>query len=110
MRTPAGAQCDLYYEDFARGRSVQECRASLEPGSAAWKPSDCAVCPVPAILAASGSPHREVRIHITGTWRGRRRVRATVSCTIHGRPLADPLTGCPACNAEADELLRRAFE
>lgn len=110
MRTPAGAECALYYEDFARGRTVQECRAVLEPDSAAWKPTDCAACPVPAILAANGSPHREVRLRIGGKWRGRRRVQATVSCTLHGGPLADPLTGCPACNVEADDLLRRAFE
>ncbi|MHB1136777.1 MAG: hypothetical protein ACYCXR_04360 [Coriobacteriia bacterium] len=110
VRTPAGAECALYYEDFARGRAVQECRAVLEPGSAAWKPADCAACLVPAILAANGSPYREVRLRIGGKWRGRRRVQATVFCTLHGGPLADPLTGCPACNAEADDLLRRAFE
>ncbi len=110
MLTPSGAECDLYYEDFARGRRVQECRALLDPGSAAWQPTDCAACPVPAILAANGSPHREVHILITARWPGRRRVSAAVWCTVHGGPLDDPMSGCPTCNAEADELLRRAFE
>ncbi|MBN2839357.1 MAG: hypothetical protein JXP37_00160 [Coriobacteriia bacterium] len=110
MRTPSGAECALYYEDLTRGRSIRECRAVLEPGSAAWKPGDCSGCPVPAILVATGGPHRELRIRIGGKWRGRRRIKATVTCTLHGGPLADPFAGCPACNAEADELLRRAFE
>ena len=110
MRTPSGAECALYYEDFARGRSVQECRATLASGSAAWKPSDCAGCPVPGILAANGSPNRVVQIHIRGRRLGPRRVTAAISCTLHGGPLADPRAGCPVCNAEADELLRRAFE
>src|SRR5688572_8219728 len=26
MRTPAGKECDFYYEDFHRGRELQECR------------------------------------------------------------------------------------
>ncbi|MDY0341362.1 MAG: hypothetical protein RBS17_09170 [Coriobacteriia bacterium] len=110
MQTPSGAECALYYEDFARYRSVQECRATLEPGSAAWKPADCAGCPVPGILAANGSPDCVVWIRIVGRRFGRRRVTATVSCALHGGPLADPYAGCPICNAEADELLRRAFE
>lgn len=110
MRTPAGAECAFYYEDFARGRSLQECRAVLAPGSAAWTPADCGACPVPAILAASGNPHREVHINVDGRRRVRRRVRATVWCTLHGAQIADPMAGCPACNADADELLRRAFE
>ena len=110
MQTPSGAECALYYEDFARHRSVQECRAILESRSAAWKPADCAACPVPAILAANGSPDCVVSIRIRSRWFGRRRVTAAVSCALHGGPLADPMAGCPACNAEADELLRRAFE
>jgi hypothetical protein len=43
-------------------------------------------------------------------FRTRRRVTATFTCSLHGGPLADPNTGCPTCNADADDLLRSAFE
>lgn len=111
MRTSAGAECALYYEDFARGKNVQECRAAREAGSATWRPDDCAGCRVPAVLAANGSPWLTVAIRIPNKrFRTRRRVTATFTCSLHGGPLADPNTGCPTCNAEADDLLRSAFE
>lgn len=111
MRTPAGAECALYYEDFARGKNVQECRAAREAGSATWRPEDCAGCPVPVVLAANGSPWLTVAIRIPNKrFRTRRRVTATFTCSLHGGPLADPNTGCSTCNADADDLLRSAFE
>ena len=111
MITPAGDECTYYYEDFARDASRQECRAAKAPRSAEWQPGDCKGCPVPAILAANGSPYLEIRIAIGGRkLRGGRRVTAEAWCSLHGPIAGDPRVGCPECNSEANDLLRRAFE
>ena len=111
MITPGGAECALYYEDFRRGANVQECRAARDPRSADWQPSDCARCPVPGILAANGSPHLELRLDVRPGMLGfGRRVEVEALCSLHGPIGGDPHAGCPVCNAEADELLKRAFD
>lgn len=111
MITPAGSECAFYYQDFARGANRQECRAQYHPKSAAWQPSDCARCPVPEILAANGSPYLELRLSIHAGMLGvGRRIEVDVWCSAHGPITTDPLVGCVECNADADELLRRALE
>ncbi len=111
MITPAGNECHYYYEDFARGASRQECRAAKTPRSAEWRPVDCADCPVPSILAANGSTTLELRIHIRRKkLRLGPRVTVEAWCALHGPIDGDPRIGCTECNAEADELLRRALE
>jgi len=111
MRTPAGAECVHYYEDLARGAQVQECRIARHPRSAAWQPSDCGRCPVPDVLAANGSPLLELRMSIRPGMLGfGRRLEIEAWCAQHGPVVGDPRTGCPACNADADELLRRALD
>lgn len=111
MITPAGAECAFYYEDFARGAHRRECRAVRGPRSAMWQPEDCARCAVPGILAANGSPHLELRITISAGVLGiGRRVHVDAWCALHGLIESDPRAGCPACNAEADELLRAALD
>lgn len=111
MQTPAGTECVYYYEDFGRGKQRQECRIPKAPRSLRWEPADCARCPVPGILAANASPYLELRIQIhRGPLGVGRRVTAEAWCTEHGPVIADPCIGCPACNAEADRLLRDAFK
>lgn len=111
MKTPAGTECVYYYEDFGRGATRQECRILKHPRSLRWLPADCARCQVPAILAANASPCLELRIHIErGALGLGRRVRVEAWCGQHGPVIADPFTGCPECNAEADRLLRDAFK
>ena len=57
MVTPAGTECAHYYEDYHRGREVQECRlVRANPASELWQTKDCARCPVPGILRANGNP------------------------------------------------------
>lgn len=111
MITPAGSECVFYYEDFQRGAARQECRAAKMPHSAGWRPTDCNDCPVPSILTANGSGSLELRILISRK-RLRFGPRVTVEawCTLHGPIGGDPHVGCAECNAEADELLRRALE
>lgn len=109
MKTPAGAPCAFYYEDFRRGADIQECRADKSPHSAEWQPGDCARCAVPGILVANGSPFLRLRIDIRpGVLRIGRRVDVEARCHRHG-PIADPHVGCGVCNAEADEILREAL-
>jgi len=108
--TPAGDECRYYYEDFARGASVQECRVAKAPGSALWTSAVCARCPVPGITAANGSPDLELRITIAqGKLKRTPRVSVEAWCRLHGPVISDPHVGCPECNAAADEILRGLF-
>lgn len=111
MRTPAGAECGFYYEDLHRGAEQRQCRAPKAPGSLAWRPPDCGRCPVPEILLRSGGPDFGVRITIRALPFGlARSVRAECWCDRHLLEVAEPLEGCPACRAEAEEVLRRAIQ
>ncbi len=106
MITPAGKECRYYYEDFHRGRSRQECRLiGRRGGAGAWRPSDCARCPVPGILWANASKdlvlHAEVKPGLLGLGR---RVEVTAHCRRHDLPIADPYVGCAACAAENPNL------
>lgn len=115
MRTPSGRECRHYYEDFHRGRNVQECR--LVRGNAeslAWKPSDCNQCPVPDILNANASPDLELKLTIkTRVFGMGRRLEVSASCLRHNIPIEDAFIGCPECNKERNQgldLFRQALE
>ena len=106
MRTPAGSECKHYYEDFNRGREIQECRlARLNPASLPWQPSDCAKCPVPAILRANGSPDMILTLTIRRGFLGLgRTIETTAFCRKHKMDIDEPPIGCPQCNAERPDL------
>ena len=106
MKTPAGTDCDYYYEDFHRGRSRQECRlARRNAESAAWQPSDCEGCPVPEILWANASPNLILRLTIKpGVLGIGRRNVVEAACRKHDVPIEDPVVGCPQCAAERPGL------
>lgn len=105
MQTPDGKECEFYYEDFHRGRSVQECRISKAATSAPWRPSDCAKCPVPAILLANSSPNLHLELNIRPTLLGfGRKLQVKASCRKHEITVENPYTGCPKCNAERPGL------
>jgi hypothetical protein len=113
MITPYGVECPFYYEDFARGADRQECRIPKNlknPRYAAWIPGDCIGCEVPQVLAANGSPHLELRMTVrVGAFGMGRRIEVEASCALHGPITVDPRLGCPACNEEADAILREAL-
>lgn len=113
MRTPAGKECRHYYEDFHRGRNVQECRLVRgNPDSMLWKPVDCSRCPVPAILDANASPHLELKLTIRPRLLGLGRESVLeASCSRHRITIDNPYTGCSECNAERPSLdvFRRAL-
>jgi hypothetical protein len=105
MRTPAGKECRYYYEDFHRGRSVQECRLlARSSDSLPWEPKVCRICPVPGILQANSCPHMELRAGLVRRW-FRRRVEVTAYCADRQVEVADPYVGCGHCHPEAAWVL-----
>ena len=106
MRTPAGTECRHYFQDFHRGKNVQECRLAKEnPNSRAWKPDDCTACPVPSILQANASPNLTLTLTIGAKLLGMgRQLKVTASCTKHHITVDDPFAGCPECNRERPGL------
>jgi len=103
MRTPAGAECPYYYEDFFRGRSTQECRLiQRNPRSEAWQPRLCAGCPVPGILRANACPHMALEGRVVRRWLGlARRVEVYAVCAEHQVEVEDPYVGCGHCHPRA---------
>lgn len=115
MRTPAGKECRHYYEDFHRGRNIQECRLVKEnPESPLnWRPVDCSTCPVPDILNANSSRYLELKLYIKPRMLGLgRRVEVEASCRRHKISIPDAFVGCPQCNAERPglDLFREALQ
>jgi hypothetical protein len=106
MKTPAGKDCPEYYEDFNRGRHIQECRlARRNPGSAIWHPNDCRRCPVPDIVRANASTNMRLRLTIRPGILGiGRALQVEAFCEKHNVPIADPYVGCSQCNAERPGL------
>ncbi len=93
MRTPYGQECGFYYADFARGRSLQECRL-LGRGSG-WEPALCKTCPVPSIQRDNACPYMVLRGKITGGFLGlNRRVTVSTYCEYSKRSGFDPHIGC----------------
>jgi hypothetical protein len=114
MRTPAGKECQYYYEDYNRGRNIMECRLiKANPDSMRWRPSDCTNCPVPAILNANASPNLELRLTIKPRLLGLGRKHIVQAhCLRHRIPIEDPYVGCLECNAERPglDLFRNALD
>ena len=107
MRTPAGKECPYYYEDFNRGRNLQECRLLEENlHSPAWQPGDCTRCPVPEILWANASEHLLLRGTVELGFLGfGRHVEVQAYCRKHHRDIDDPYVGCPECAAERPNIV-----
>lgn len=106
MKTPAGQECRFYYQDFHRGRALQECRLIKEnPESLRWRPVDCTGCSIPAILEANASRYLELKLTVKPRLLGiGRRKEIEASCSRHRILIEDPYTGCPKCNAERPSL------
>lgn len=105
MRTPAGVECRYYYEDFNRGREIQECRLLAQnPNSLPWEPDDCSRCPVPEILRANGSPHLRLEAKVTKKLGLFRRIEVASYCLKHAIEIEDPIRGCRECAREEASL------
>jgi hypothetical protein len=114
MRTPAGKECRFYYQDYNRGRDLQECRLIKEnPTSLPWRPNYCASCPVPDILNANASPALELKLTISPRLLGLgRKLDVTATCLRHRILIEDPYVGCLKCNEERPglDVFRHALE
>ncbi len=111
MKTPDGRECRYYYEDFHRGRDVQECRLEQEnPKSAKWLTDDCRRCPVPEILRANNDPDMKLILTIRAGFMGFfRRLDVTAVSRTDGAPIADPYVGRLKDSPQLD-LFRKALE
>jgi hypothetical protein len=111
VKTPAGKECRYYYEDFHRGRNVQECRLVNEnPDSQPWHPSDCAKCPIPDILLANADPDMKLTLTIRAGFLGFfRRLEVTASSIKDGSIIDDPYVG-RIKDSPALDLFRKALE
>jgi hypothetical protein len=103
MRTRYGKECTYYYEDFRRGRELQECR--LLGNSIGWKSALCKDCPVPGILLANACPDMTLRGKISaGIFGLGRRVTVSVYCRRSNRSDFDPHIGCGECHEDLREI------
>jgi hypothetical protein len=95
MKTPDGRDCKHYYEDYHRGRDVQECRlVKGNPDSETWHPSDCSKCPIPDILLANADPDMELTLTIKRGFLGfGRKLDVTAKSRIDGTVIEDPYVG-----------------
>lgn len=101
MITPAGDECRFYYQDFHRGRSVQECRLiARHPDSEPWQISLCRTCPVPGILRANASPYLVLEARLVRRFFLWKRVQVFAICSRHLVEIEDPYVGCLQCRAE----------
>ncbi len=102
MITPDGTDCRFYYQDFMRGRAVQECRlVKYNNDSAEWKPTDCALCGVPEILANNFNPDLVLQATIKKGLLGLgRKIEVRAFCSRHLVDVENPIAGCPQCAAE----------
>ena len=106
MLTPAGKECRYYYEDYHRGRDVQECRLIKQStDSLPWQPGDCERCTVPAILWANASQYLNLKAKVTAGFIGLgRRVEIAAWCGKHDIQIDDPYVGCEQCAAKKPHL------
>lgn len=107
MRTPAGAECRYYYEDFNRGRATQECRLIAQNrGSLPWSADLCAKCLVPEILRANGSPDLRLEVTVHKRFGLLKSLRLEAYCLAHVCAVHDPIRGCEQCSAAAESPSR----
>jgi|WetSurMetagenome_2_1015567.scaffolds.fasta_scaffold1533464_2 hypothetical protein len=103
MRTPYGQECGFYYQDFARGRALQECR--LLGSKSGWEPALCKTCPVPGIQLANACPSMVLQGRIDpGFLNLNRRVKVSTYCRRTLRSGFDPHVGCGECHLAINEI------
>lgn len=104
MQTPAGKECRYYYEDFNRGREIQECRLiQRNRESPPWSPGLCQTCPVPDMLQANACPHLVLDGKVTKSLFGLvQRVEVTGWCSEYFLDVEHPAVGCGHCHEYRD--------
>ena len=107
MRTPAGTECPFYYQDFHRGRSIQECRLiKRTPNGGNYTPDLCARCRVPRIVLANACKSLVLEARVVSSFFGlRRRVEVSAMCTRTLEDVPEPEIGCGQCHLDLPELI-----
>lgn len=105
MRTPAGKECEYYYEDFNRGRNTQTCRLiERNRESPPWTPGLCQTCPVPDILRANACPNLVLDGQVVKRLLGLvQRVEASGWCSEYFTEVEHPQVGCGHCHEYKDQ-------
>ena len=104
MRTPAGKGCSFYYEDFNRGRNIQECRLiERNRESPPWTPGLCQTCPVPDILQANACPNLMLDGQVAKRLFGlSQQVEVSGWCKEYFLEVEQPAVGCGHCHEFRD--------
>ncbi len=102
MLTPAGKECPYYYQDFHRGREIQECRLiEKTPDGGRYTPDLCSRCAVPGIVIANACEHMVLEAQVSrGILGFGRRVNVTAFCTRSHQDVAEPQIGCGQCHVD----------
>ncbi|MFQ5407242.1 MAG: hypothetical protein ACE5FI_02325 [Anaerolineales bacterium] len=110
MQTPYGAECSYYYEDFNRGRNVQECRLAIKSGTAGnWAAGVCRDCPVPSIQRANSCEYLLLEGRVSKGFIGfGRRMTISTWCRKMECDVAEPEIGCGHCHGD-NPLLAQLF-
>jgi hypothetical protein len=106
MRTPAGTECPFYYQDFHRGRSVQECRLiERTPDGGRYTPDLCARCRIPRIVLANACPNMVLEARARSAFFGLiKRVDVSATCTRSLETVEVPEIGCGQCHLNFPEI------
>ncbi len=102
MITPAGRECPYYYEDFNRGRAIQECRLlEKTPGGGEYTPDLCLKCKIPGIKMANACPNMVLEAKVARSFLGlRRHIEVAAFCTKTLQDVREPEIGCGQCHLE----------
>jgi hypothetical protein len=99
VRTPAGVDCEFYYQDYHRGRGYQECRLiARDRTSEPWRPGLCRTCPIPRILRANRCPNMALEARVKRRFGLLRRVEVLAVCTLQQCQVKEPMVGCGECH------------
>jgi hypothetical protein len=107
MQTPAGKECEFYYADFHRGRTIQVCRLiERNPDSPPWRPQLCNACPVPDILRANRAESLKLDGRVVKKFFGLKQyIEVEGWCSECFSAVPDPIRGCPNCSAQRPSIL-----
>lgn len=99
MRTPAGFECEYFYGDYYRGRTVEECRL-LKAAGQEWHPALCKTCPVPEIKRANACEFLQLRAKVIRPIQAAfmPRVGLTAFCEKSQKNVKEPQIGCGECH------------
>jgi protein-arginine kinase activator protein McsA len=105
MKTPAGKECQYFYGDYFRGRSLEECRL-LKDNGIPWSAYLCQECPVPEIQMANSCQHQKLTPSLKRTvFFKRPQVQIKAYCTKAESTVKEPRIGCGLCHPNIKEFV-----